>query len=657
MLKKNSTDYPLAIASHAKRIYKKYKEIEDPYLLFHQYFIREYFADPVFGIGQPENPRGLLLNHGTGTGKTAVAVSVYLALADKFQTIVLLPKSLQQNFLDNIDRLIDDPKIADSFKDRLSFVSLDAFNSGDTLKTKSGTLDNKLLIVDEAHNLFKSIINSGDRDTNAKIIYNMIMGAINLRILFLSGTPITKDPFELVACCNMIMGDEILPSNYDTFEVQYIKNRSLLINKNKLQNRLFGLISYIRFDLPMFPGDVIKDVEETDKPKDLGIKVERIEMSRNQYTRYISIRDKEDRTAQKRASKNIRTGVQMKREAANMSLPNSGQGSSYYIESRMISNFSVPLDILREDTKNIDKKYFTKDNSPKIFRLIQNIKRGKKPVLVYSQFLQGGLDAVSQFLKEEGFEEWTVKDEHKMLIPRPRFAAVTGKVSPKDRPIIIKAFNRANNMYGDIIAVLLISETGAEGLDLKNIRVIHILEPYWDMARIYQIQGRGIRKGSHVNLPENERDVQTIIYISVPNKEEEKVTKFKEDESIDLKFLNRAMRRMNLINEFNKAMKEVSLECISNEYGDCRVCVPDNVPLYSKTSVNTDIAAADPCRDYTTKTKEYAKKIVHNGVDYYYKKDRTSPFGYYIYVYNKELDGYNYLSMNEPIFLEIIKKI
>ena len=244
-----------------------------------------------------------------------------------------------------------------------------------------------------------------------------------------------------------------------------------------------------------------------------------------------------------------------------------------------------------------------------------------------------------------------------MLIPRPRFAVVTGKVPPKDRPIIIKAFNRADNMYGDIIAALLISETGAEGLDLKHIRVIHILEPYWDMARIYQIQGRGIRKGSHANLPENERDVQTIIYASVPNKEEEKVTKFKEDESIDLKFLNRAMRRMNLINEFNKAMKEVSLECISNEYGDCRVCVPDNVPLYSKTSVNTDIDAADPCQNYTTKTKEYAKKVVHNGVDYYYKKDKNSPFGYYIYVYNKELDGYNSLSMNNPIFLEIIKKI
>ena len=409
MLKKNSTNFPLALAAHAKRVYKKYKNLEDPYLMAHQYFIREYFTDPVFGIGQPENPRGLLLNHGTGTGKTAVAVSVYLALADTYQTIVLLPRSLQRNFLDNIDSLIDDPKISDSFKDRLSFVSLDAFNSGDTLKTRSGSLDNKLLIVDEAHNLFKSIINSGDRDTNAKIIYNMIMSAIDLRILFLSGTPITKDPFELVACCNMLMGAELLPSNYDTFEAQYIKNRSLLINKNKLQNRLFGLISYIRFDLPMFPGDVVKNVEETDKPKDLGIKVERIEMSKEQYTRYISIRDKEDRTAQKRASKNIRTGAQMKREAANMSLPNSGQGSSYHIESRMISNFSVPLDILREDTKSIDKKYFTKDNSPKIFRLIQNIKRGKKPVLVYSQFLQGGLDLSFTISQRRGFRRMDCK--------------------------------------------------------------------------------------------------------------------------------------------------------------------------------------------------------------------------------------------------------
>ena len=390
MLSRNSTSYPINLSNRIKKIYKNYKSIENPILMFHQYLIRDFFTDPSFGMGKDDNSRGLLIQHEVGTGKTILAASVLVALLDIRQPVILVAKSLQQNFLNNIDKIIEDKMLSERIKSRIIFVSIDAYNSGSQMKEKSGSLNGKLLIVDEAHNLFKAIINSGSGSTNAKTIYDLIMSAVDLRILFLTGTPITKDPFELVCCVNMLTGSETLPSCYETFISNYIDTeKNVIKNKSKLQNRLLGLISYIKYDLPMHPNENIEDREETDRPKHLGIKVENIEMSESQYNRYLSIRQKEESFIISNRSKSTKS--EKLRDTPCMSLPKPSTMPSYHIESRIISNFSIPLELLDKDYKKLDNKYFTKDNSPKIFRLIQNIKRGNKPCLVYSQFIKGGI--------------------------------------------------------------------------------------------------------------------------------------------------------------------------------------------------------------------------------------------------------------------------
>ena len=660
MLRRNNTSYGINVAEKLKKIHERYKKLDKPFLMFHQFLIRELFIDPSFGIGDPENSRGLLIQHGTGTGKTVVAVSILLALLDVRQPVILVAKSLQNNFLETIDKLVSERELAEKLKSRITFVSLDAFNASAQMKAKTGTLNGKLLIVDESHNLFKGIINSGEGSTNAKTMYNMIMAAVDLRILFLTATPIVKDPFELVACVNMLTGTETLPSSYETFVDQYVENRRHIKNKNKLQNRLFGLISYITTNLPMYPGDNEKTTEDTQLPENRGITVEKIEMSKDQYIRYMSTRDREEKLAMRRKGmSNKGPRSQKVRDTPNMSLPSSGKGgSSYFIESRMISNFSVQLDMINKDVKTLDMTCFSKDNSPKIYRLVQNIKKGNKPVLVYSQFIRGGLDAIAKFLQKDGFEQWLPSQFGEKITHKLRYGMISGKVPQKERILIVKTFNGGDNMYGDIIAALLVSETGAEGLDLKHIREVHILEPYWDMARIIQIQGRAIRKGSHTDLPETNRNVKTIIYVSVPNKELKDTTSFKEDDSIDMQFLKRAQIRMILIKDFNKAIKEVAIECIVNNYGDCRICLPDNALLFNPSDINADINDPnDPCKAFISDEKIKVKEIEYNDEKYFYKKNNESPLGYNIYVYDNQLEGYMEFPINNPVVLSIIKLI
>jgi len=62
--------------------------------------------------------------------------------------------------------------------------------------------------------------------------------------------------------------------------------------------------------------------------------------------------------------------------------------------------------------------------------------------------------------------------------------------------------------------MLMTNKTGSEGLDLKEIRNIHIMEPYWNDVLIEQVIGRGVRKNSHIRLPVHERNVEAFIYMS-----------------------------------------------------------------------------------------------------------------------------------------------
>ena len=73
--------------------------------------------------------------------------------------------------------------------------------------------------------------------------------------------------------------------------------------------------------------------------------------------------------------------------------------------------------------------------------------------------------------------------------------------------------NGKQNLYGDIIKIFMITKTGAEGLNLKCVRSVHIMEPYWQPVLIEQIIGRAVRTESHIRLPPKDRNVEVFIYM------------------------------------------------------------------------------------------------------------------------------------------------
>jgi len=94
-----------------------------------------------------------------------------------------------------------------------------------------------------------------------------------------------------------------------------------------------------------------------------------------------------------------------------------------------------------------------------------------------------------------------------------RYSVITGDptISP-DNLYELKALTSDDNTHGENVKVVIISVAGSEGLDFKNIRQVHILEPWYNMNLLEQIIGRAIRNCSHKRLPYSHRNVELYLY-------------------------------------------------------------------------------------------------------------------------------------------------
>jgi hypothetical protein len=180
--------------------------------------------------------------------------------------------------------------------------------------------------------------------------------------------------------------------------------------------------------------------------------------------------------------------------------------------------------------------------SPKFLHLLQNIldKQHVGLHLVYSQFRTlEGIGIIKLILETNGFSQfkiikssagdWTI-DMTPEEQERPCFALYTGSESAEEKEIIRNIFNSkwknvpksitevlnartTNNMFGEVIKILMITASGAEGINLRNVRYVHITEPYWHPVRTEQIIGRARRICSHIDLPEELRTVDVFLYV------------------------------------------------------------------------------------------------------------------------------------------------
>ena len=198
-------------------------------------------------------------------------------------------------------------------------------------------------------------------------------------------------------------------------------------------------------------------------------------------------------------------------------------------------------------------------------------------ILIYSQYIDSGIIPLALALEEMGitrygdnknlFKQKPIKDvdvytmkpitDFKTQNPA-KYIMITGDVrlSPNNDKDIKEA-TKLNNINGEKIKIILISKAGSEGIDLKFIRQIHILDPWYNMNRIEQIIGRGVRNLSHKDLPFEKRNVQIFLHGTIFDDNSE-------EETIDLYIYRIAELKSIQIGKISRILKENSVDCIIN---------------------------------------------------------------------------------------------
>ena len=198
------------------------------------------------------------------------------------------------------------------------------------------------------------------------------------------------------------------------------------------------------------------------------------------------------------------------------------------------------------ELKSNKDRYLTPDAlktySPKFLRILENLsnKENRGLHLIYSSFRTlEGIGILKLVLEANGFAEFKLKKsgdtwsiaESEGGSEKPRFVLYTGTETQEEKEIIRNIYNsnwefvpanltaelqkiHANNYFGEVIKTIMITSSGAEGINLENTRFVHIVEPYWHMVRVDQVVGRARRICSHKNLPEDMRTIQVFLYMS-----------------------------------------------------------------------------------------------------------------------------------------------
>lgn len=191
----------------------------------------------------------------------------------------------------------------------------------------------------------------------------------------------------------------------------------------------------------------------------------------------------------------------------------------------------------------------------KMLAIIFNILKSPGPVLVYSNYvLVEGLQIFKIYLKYFGFSKY---QDRAHGVDGFRYVEYHGGVDEKERFANLKAFNNPDNKYGKLIKIIMISPAGAEGINLRNVRQVHLMEPYWHEVRMTQMIGRAIRQCSHRDLPMEERHVDIYRYKSIRKNS----AKWTADQFIE----DLARGKEGLIQSFLDAMKEVAVDCVLNK--------------------------------------------------------------------------------------------
>ena len=599
----------------------------------HQLFLKNLIS--------PNTPyRGLLIFHGVGVGKSCSGISIAENFRDIYgrienKIIILASQNIRIGWKNTIfnpskgdnqctgdnyyhedgeseNQNIDDKTAKKQIKKYYELFGYAAFANSVKKMLNNGTkhlqseeeilnhkiklikenFSNRVLIIDEVHNIRSAETDSSTRDT-IHYIEMVIKYSDKLRLILLTANPMYNINTEIVWILNMLLMND----NKTTVSEKDIFNKNGdIIDIELLQNISRGYISYLRGENPVSfpvrlypthsqdkiiknnisgpdsrpPNDVFgKDIPDENKLAFLELYgSELIGQQKDIYMKEVS---------KYKGLDSLQIDVENKLlQLSNIVYPGeSDDCNDLYGENGLMNTMNINKNVYSyKDDKY--KEYFHKDlignYSSKIRDILDTIGKSDGIVFIYSNWIKSGLVPLVLALEQNGYTNIGGKEvlknskkinklsyegkgideyEDKNDFILANYLVISGSdLKSNSLEEDLKILTSDENQNGKKIKVVIGSTVASEGLDFKNIRSIHILEPWHNINKLEQVIGRGIRNCSHKKLDSKDRNVTIYLHTSLTGSEE----------SIDTYLYRYSEHKAKQIGEIENLLKENAID-------------------------------------------------------------------------------------------------
>ena len=258
--------------------------------------------------------------------------------------------------------------------------------------------------------------------------------------------------------------------------------------------------------------------------------------------------------------------------------------------TRFTSKIGAPTWLLENNLVNY---------SPKAAFIIKNLRKSKGPVFVYSRFIKSGALPLALALEANGYTPYgrdrtllydgnmletgrqcalceAREKEHKTTAHKfvpAKYVLLTGRkdISPNNNEGVI-AEREYTNYNGADIKVIIGSQVASEGIDLKFIREIYVMDSWFHLNKMEQVLGRGIRTCSHVhpNIAKDQRNCTIYLLVNMLSSVKE---------SADMYMYRLGMIKSLQMGKVTRRIKEYALDCNLN----INVNVIQGLPVSTQT--------------------------------------------------------------------------
>jgi superfamily II DNA or RNA helicase len=533
-------------------------------------------------VMSPDSPtRGVMLVHGTGSGKSCSAIQIaeeYI-IRPEFQdkrVLVLANPAIQENFkaqIFDISRVSVDPdglllskqctgrrylemieraqgeslrytdklsqqrvmnlanRIINEFYEFQGYMTF-AYNIDRAKEHRSAkdmdawiheTFDNRLIIVDEAHNLKETT----ETETNklvAVALEKILKTATGITLVLLTATPMYDKFDEILYYFNLFLWNERKLESTKLLKTSDLFKDSGDFKEGKEQvfrKLCQEYVSFVRGENPFTfpfrlnpPDSLIALPDRKTDPQGKQIEKQR---------RYLTLTKSFVSPTQASAIKGLTVKaisdhrlicMYPENKSFRETFDKSGEGFKYkgepFLSPSKVSEYSSKFGLI---TRIIDKSTGV--------------------VFVYSNVVESGAQLFAMCLEEHGFEAASgnrlLKETSGEIArgSKGKYVLFTSEISDVEIRKALIQLKKPENADGSSIRVVIASPKVSEGVDFRFVRQIHVLDPWFNMSRIEQVLGRGMRTCSHSTLPFEQQNCTVYLHVCrYPDSDQETIDEY-----------------------------------------------------------------------------------------------------------------------------------